>query len=87
MKSIDILELDDIFSKYQRLTSLISILQTVVEESVEVAGVPADSLANALLEIEFGMDEANARLGEWLLADHEASRGRRGTDKGKGGAV
>lgn len=87
MKSIDIFELDDIFFKYQRLTSLISILQTVVVESVEVTGVPADSLSNALYEVELGMDEANARLEKWLQAVHEASRGWRGTDKGKGGAV
>ncbi len=56
------LELEDIHYKYERLTSLIGILQMFTAEVVEVAGAPADSLTNALFEIELEMQENNDEL-------------------------
>ena len=57
-----LIELDEIHYKYVRLTSLICLLQMMTAEMIDVAGVPADSITNALFEIELGMDEANSRL-------------------------
>lgn len=54
-----LLELDCIHYKYERLESLIGILQMYVSEVVEVSGEPEDSLSNALFEIEAGMNRAN----------------------------
>lgn len=56
------LELEDIHYKYERLVSLIGILQMYVAEVVEVAGEPAGNLHNALFEIELEMDKNNERL-------------------------
>ena len=56
------MELDEIHYKYERLTSLIGILQQFVAEQVDIAGAPERSLTDALYEIELGMDEANSRL-------------------------
>lgn len=57
-----LMELDEIHFRYERLTSLIGILQIFIERVVEVTDAPADSLSNALYEIELGMDENNERL-------------------------
>ena len=57
-----LMELDEIHYKYERLTSLISILQQFVAEQVEIAGAPERSLNDALYEIELGLDENNDRL-------------------------
>ena len=57
-----LIELDEIHYKYIRLTSLICLLQMMTAEMIDVAGVPEDSITNALFEIELGMDEANSRL-------------------------
>lgn len=54
-----LLELDCICYKYERLESLIGILQMYVSEVVEVSGEPEDSLSNALFEIEAGMNRVN----------------------------
>lgn len=54
------IKLEDIH--YKRLTSLIGILQQFTAKVVEIAGTPADSLTNALYEIELGMYENNDRL-------------------------
>ncbi|MCI8293549.1 MAG: hypothetical protein HFH53_08490 [Hespellia sp.] len=54
-----LLELDCIHYKYERLESLIGILQMYVSEVVEVSGEPENSLGNALFEIEAGMNRAN----------------------------
>lgn len=54
-------ELEDIYHKYERLTSLISIVQMCV---AEVAGIPSNSLNDALFEVEIGMDGNNKRLKE-----------------------
>lgn len=63
MKIYDLLmELEDIHYRYERLTSLIGILQQFIAEQVEVAGAPRDSLTNALFEIELNMCENNDRL-------------------------
>ena len=56
------MELDEIHYKYERLTSLIGILQQFVAEQVDIAGAPERSLTDALYEIELGMDENNRRL-------------------------
>lgn len=55
-------ELDEIHYKYKRLASMICLLQMITAEMIDVAGVPEDSLTNALFEIELGMDETNSRL-------------------------
>lgn len=55
-------ELEEIHFKYERLTSLIGILQMFVAEVVDIAGAPEDSLSNALYEIELEMDKTNERL-------------------------
>ncbi len=55
-------ELEDIHSKYERIHSIIGILQMFTAEIVEIAGAPSNSLADALFEIEMGMGEANDRL-------------------------
>lgn len=55
-------ELEDIHYKYERLASLVSILQQFVAEQVDIVGAPGDSLENTLLEIEIGMDGNNDRL-------------------------
>lgn len=57
-------ELEDIHYKYERLTSLICIMQMFVADVVEIAGTPADCLNNSLFEIEKQMDENNNRLKE-----------------------
>lgn len=56
------MELDEVHYKYERLASLIGILQMYVAEVVEVAGEPAGNLSNALFEIEMEMDKTNERL-------------------------
>lgn len=55
-------ELEDIHFKYERLESMISILQMFVAEVVDIAGAPEDSLNNALFEIEGEMEKTNDRL-------------------------
>lgn len=63
MKMHDLLmELEDIHYKYERMTSLIGILQQFVAEQVDIMGAPERSLNDALYEIELGMDENNSRL-------------------------
>lgn len=57
-----LMELDEIQGRYERLTSLIGILQQFVAEQVEIAGAPERSLNDALYEIEQGMDGNNERL-------------------------
>ncbi len=55
-------ELEDIHYKYERLESMIGILQMFVAEVVDIAGAPENSLNNALYEIEGEMEKTNARL-------------------------
>ncbi len=55
-------ELEEIHYKYERLASMICLLQMMTAEMIDVVGVPEDSLTNVLFEIELGMDEANSRL-------------------------
>lgn len=68
------LELEDIHYKYERLTSLIGILQMFTAEIVEVAGAPADSLANALFEIELEMQENNDKLKKHCIGGRKNER-------------
>lgn len=62
LKNASFTELEDIHYKYERLQSMIGILQIFTAEIVEIAGAPSDSLANALFEIEMEMEENNDRL-------------------------
>ena len=62
--------LEDIHFKYERLTSLISLLQVVAAELIDVAGVPGDSYSNALYEVEIGMIETNEKLKDVMDAIH-----------------
>lgn len=55
-------ELEDIHYKYERLTSLIGIMQMFVAEAVKIAGAPSCDLANALFEVELEMGKTNERL-------------------------
>lgn len=57
-------ELEEIQYKYERLASLIGILQMFVAEIVEVVNAPANSLSDALYEVELEMCENNERLKE-----------------------
>lgn len=61
------LELENIYYKYERLTSLIGILQMFTAEVVEIAGAPADSITNALFEIELEMQENNDKLKKYCI--------------------
>lgn len=56
------MELEDIHYKYERLQSLIGIMQMFVAEVVEIAGAPADCLNNALFEVELEMGKTNEEL-------------------------
>lgn len=62
LQNVSFTELEDIFNKYERLHSMIGILQMFTAEIVEIAGAPSNSLADALFEIELGIGEANDRL-------------------------
>lgn len=56
------LELESIHYKYERLTSLIGLLQLLSAEVVEIAGAPTESFNNALYEIELEMERNNEAL-------------------------
>lgn len=56
--------LEDIHFKYERLESLIGILQMFVQEVIEIAGVPDNAVEYSLYEIEMGMRENNEKLKE-----------------------
>lgn len=57
-----LMKLNYIHYRYERLTSLIGILQQFVAEQVDITGAPERSLNDALYEIEIGMDANNERL-------------------------
>lgn len=57
-------ELERLQFKYERLGALISCLQTLAAEAIEVAGVSKNALEYALYEIEDSMDETNKAFGE-----------------------
>ena len=61
-KNVSFTELEDIHYKYERLQSLIRILQMFVAEVAEVTNTPSGSLANALFEVEIEMEKNNDRL-------------------------
>ncbi len=56
--------LEDICFKYERLESLIGILQMFVQEVAEIAGAPDNAVEYSLYEIEMGMRENNEKLKE-----------------------
>ena len=66
-----LLELEDIHYKYKCLTSLIGIMRMFVEEIVDIAGAPEDSISNALFEIEIEMEETNKRLNGLIQQEGE----------------
>lgn len=68
-----LMKLDYIHYRYERLTSLIGILQQFVAEQVDIAGAPERSLNDALYEIELGMDENNNRLKELFQKKGDAA--------------
>ncbi len=55
-------ELEDIHYKYERLHSLIGIIQMFVAGVVEVTNTSSGSIPNALFEIEIEMEKNNDRL-------------------------
>lgn len=61
-EELKLIELDEIHYRYERLTSLIGLLQMMAAEMIEVAGVPQNSLSDALYEIELGMEDNNDQL-------------------------
>ena len=61
------LELENIHYKYERLTSLIGILQMFTAEIVEIAGAPSNSLNDALFEIELELQENNEQFKNLIL--------------------
>ncbi len=58
--------LEDICFKYERIESLIGILQMFVQEVVEIAGAPDNAVEYSLYEIEMGMRENNEKLKELI---------------------
>ena len=62
-------ELENIQYKYQRLESMIGILQMFVADVVEIAGAPDDCLNDALFEIEMEMGKTNGRLKSLLTQE------------------
>jgi len=62
-------ELEDIFHKYERLQSLIEIIQMFVAEVAEIESTHSNSLSNALIEIELEMGENNDKLGNLLFGE------------------
>ncbi len=56
--------LEDIHFKYERLESLIGVLQMFVQEVIEIAGAPDNAVEYSLYEIEMGMRENNEKLKE-----------------------
>jgi len=54
--------LEDIQYKYERLTSLVGILQMFTAEVVDIVGAPSGSLAEALYEIELELLENNEKF-------------------------
>lgn len=55
-------DLEEVLYKYERLQSLIGIMQMFVAEVVDIAGAPDNCLTNALYEVEIEMDKNNERL-------------------------
>ncbi len=60
--------LEDIQYKYERLTSLIDILQMLTAEIVEIAGAPSGSLAEGLYEFAALLLCTGTRSGAAALA-------------------
>ena len=56
--------LEDILYKYERLQSLISVLQQFTAECVDISGAPENAVSDSLFEIEMGLGEANKKLNE-----------------------
>lgn len=71
-----ILELENIHYKYERLTSLIGILQMFTAEIVEIAGAPANCLNDALFEIHLEMQENNEKLKRIMQEDKGAKHSK-----------
>lgn len=57
-------KLEDIQFKYERLGSLLSCLQSVVSEMVDVIGLPEHVLEYSLYELEMEIDRNNKEFGK-----------------------
>lgn len=57
-------ELEALQFKYERLGALISCMQTLAAEVIDVAGIPENALTYALYEIEDSMNATNKSFGE-----------------------
>lgn len=56
--------LEEIAFKYERLQSLIGVIQLLVAEVVQISGAPDDCITNALYEVEIEMKKSNETLRE-----------------------
>ena len=65
-KEIDIPALEDIRFKYERLTALISCLQILTAECIDVFGIQEDCLSYSLYEIETELRKNNEELGKLI---------------------
>lgn len=73
--------LEEIAFKYERLQSLIGVMQLLVAEVVEIAGAPDNCLANALYEVEIEMKKNNEILREAIQQKGGVCDGREETDR------
>lgn len=55
-------EIEDICRKYERLKSLVCILQVLTSVKVGIDSVPGECISDALFEIELEMGKANDGL-------------------------
>ena len=67
--------LEDIHFKYERLESLIGVLQMFVGEVIEIAGAPDNAVEYSLYEIEMGMRENNEKLKEIICNGEVIEKG------------
>lgn len=67
------LELENIHYRYERLTSLIGILQMFTAEIVEITGAPSNSLNDVLFEIGLELQENNENFKN-LIWENEGAK-------------
>lgn len=61
-----VLELENIHFKYERLEALISLMQTTVNDTAEIMGLPENCLEYSLCEVGMNLSDNNSRLKEIL---------------------
>ena len=57
-----VLELENIHFRYERLEALISMMQVTVSDVAEIAGLPENCLEYSLFEVEMNLRDNNNRL-------------------------